>query len=420
MQRVWISGAVLGLCVAGAAAQSSITLFGQEYTVQRFNYFDSISWTWDSQTVPLHSVEGVVWLGNDRLLLSTEEADQNGLLPTIPENAVVEVRIPRDPGTGLVTGLFFERLVLTQDETFYFLGGWGLNPSGITINSSANGLAAGGNLVVADTESDDGTFSALRGYNLTTGQQLPWPPDSNCLSINDGKFCEMSLEPHNLDVEDVVYVAATDRFYTVADNVYRVVTFTTSGTYLPDESFDIPLFGFGETKGIAFVPNNGKFPAAISDGIGTFLISQDDNGPALQARTLNGQFLAFEPLTTNGLPSGPPKLEVPDGGLLQIEALAVDPATGRIFLINQGQDDLLGDYLWVLTPVAPGVCPGDADCDGDVDFDDIDRFITRIGCPAGADCDGPCPWQAADVDQDGDVDFDDIDPLVTALGSTCP
>lgn len=413
-------GLLLALLVASAGAQSSVTLFGQEYTLQRFHYFSNVSWDWNGQDVPLHSVEGVVWLGNDRLLLSTEEADQNGLLPLVPENAVVEVRLPRDPNTGLVTGLFFERLVLTQDETFFFLGGWGLNPSGITINSSASGLAAGGNLVVADTESDDGTFSSLRGYDLASGQQFAWPPGSNCLSINNGKFCEMSLEPHNPDVEDVVYVAQTDRFYTIADNIYRVVTFTTDGTYLPAESFDVPLFGFGETKGVAFVPNNGKFPTAISDGIGAFLISQDDVGPAIQARTISGQLLAFEPLTTNGLPSGPPKLDVPDGGLLQIEALTVDPATGRIFLINQGQDDLLGDYLWVLTPVTPAVCPGDTDCDGDVDFDDIDPFIALIGCPGGAGCDGPCAWQSADVDQDGDVDFDDIDPFVTVLGSNCP
>ncbi len=67
----------------------------------------------------------------------------------------------------------------------------------------------------------------------------------------------------------------------------------------------------------------------------------------------------------------------------------------------------------------PCVCLGDADCDGDVDFFDIDPFVAKLGCPGNPGCNAPCPWQNSDVDQDGDVDFFDIDPFVAQLGSFC-
>lgn len=422
MRRACLLTSLVLLALASRAiAQPSATLFGQEYTVQRFDYFDSVSWSWNGQVVPLHSVEGVVWLGNDRLLLSTEEADQDGGLPNVPENFVVEVRAPRDPNTGLVTGLAFERVVLTQDATPFFLGGWDLNPAGITLNTSAAGIGANGNLIVADGESDDGTDSALRGYSLATGQQFAWPLGSNCLSVNNGKFCELSVMAQNPDIEDVVYVGQTDRIYTLADNIYRVATYTTNGAHLPAESFDMAIGGFGELKGIGFVPNNGVFPAAISDGVGALLISHDDQGPALRVMSLAGALLAFEPLTTDGTPTGPYLLETPDGGLLEIEAVAVDPDDGRLILVNQGQDGLVGNYIWFLTPVGPALCPGDMNCDGAINFSDIDPFVLALQGEAAYAAQYPdCFWLNADTNGDAAVDFADIDPFVARIGGNCP
>jgi hypothetical protein len=88
-------------------------------------------------------------------------------------------------------------------------------------------------------------------------------------------------------------------------------------------------------------------------------------------------------------------------------------------LRGNGGGGIEGDVLrFVSTPAG---CLGDMDCDGDVDFFDIDPFVAKLGCPgAGASCDDACPWQNGDVDQDGDVDFFDIDPFVGRLGATCP
>ena len=62
---------------------------------------------------------------------------------------------------------------------------------------------------------------------------------------------------------------------------------------------------------------------------------------------------------------------------------------------------------------------GDANCDGDVDFFDIDAFVARLGCPTSDPnaCNTGCPWQNSDLDGDGDVDFFDLDPFVGSLGA---
>jgi hypothetical protein len=68
------------------------------------------------------------------------------------------------------------------------------------------------------------------------------------------------------------------------------------------------------------------------------------------------------------------------------------------------------------------VARADADCDGSVDFFDIDPFLAALfdnpGYLANADwCGNNC---AVDVNRDGGVDFFDIDPFVTCLFGVCP
>ena len=62
--------------------------------------------------------------------------------------------------------------------------------------------------------------------------------------------------------------------------------------------------------------------------------------------------------------------------------------------------------------------PGDLDCDGDVDFDDINPFVLALGGEAGYLAEYPdCNWLNADCNDDGNVDFDDINPFVALIGS---
>ena len=67
-------------------------------------------------------------------------------------------------------------------------------------------------------------------------------------------------------------------------------------------------------------------------------------------------------------------------------------------------------------------CAGDLNCDGIVDFDDIDPFVSALGCDDGdPNCwSGPCAWLNGDCNDDDDVTFDDIDPFVARIGAMCP
>jgi hypothetical protein len=60
--------------------------------------------------------------------------------------------------------------------------------------------------------------------------------------------------------------------------------------------------------------------------------------------------------------------------------------------------------------------PGDLDCDGDVDFDDINPFVLALSDPAGYHAAYPnCDILSGDCDFDDDVDFDDINAFVALL-----
>lgn len=63
---------------------------------------------------------------------------------------------------------------------------------------------------------------------------------------------------------------------------------------------------------------------------------------------------------------------------------------------------------------------GDADCDGQVTFKDINAFVTALGGAAAYDASYPaCLWYNADTNCDRKVDFKDIDPFVGCLAGNC-
>ena len=83
--------------------------------------------------------------------------------------------------------------------------------------------------------------------------------------------------------------------------------------------------------------------------------------------------------------------------------------------------------IWGLdaTPSQPG-CTGDANCDGAINWRDIDYFVAAMGnniaaweamfYPDGA----TCPFANNDVNGDGTVNWRDIDSLVATMNVTCP
>ncbi len=71
-------------------------------------------------------------------------------------------------------------------------------------------------------------------------------------------------------------------------------------------------------------------------------------------------------------------------------------------------------FTFTVTP--PGVCRGDCNCDGQINFADIDPFVAVL---AGGT---PCSFENCDVNGDGNINFNDIDPFVALLsqGAQCP
>jgi hypothetical protein len=74
---------------------------------------------------------------------------------------------------------------------------------------------------------------------------------------------------------------------------------------------------------------------------------------------------------------------------------------------------------WSYT-VPPNV--GDTNCDGVVDFDDINPFVAALVDREGYESQYPgCPWLTGDIDGSETVDFDDINPFVACLvAGECP
>ncbi len=73
-----------------------------------------------------------------------------------------------------------------------------------------------------------------------------------------------------------------------------------------------------------------------------------------------------------------------------------------------------GDTTFAL--LASAMVLGDLNCDGVVDFADIDPFVLALSSPAAYQTQYPnCNWLNADTNGDGRVDFADIDPFVACL-----
>ena len=75
-----------------------------------------------------------------------------------------------------------------------------------------------------------------------------------------------------------------------------------------------------------------------------------------------------------------------------------------------------------LEPAPPASAAGDANCDGSVDFSDINPFVLALSGPEGYYAEfADCNWLSADCNADGAVDFDDINAFVACLiDGGCP
>ncbi len=87
---------------------------------------------------------------------------------------------------------------------------------------------------------------------------------------------------------------------------------------------------------------------------------------------------------------------------------SVVPMTGGNFALVGG--------FWPIASVPP-VCRGDCNCDGTVNFEDLNPFVAALSGRT------PCRVENCDINGDGAIDFADINPFVALLsggGGPCP
>ena len=104
---------------------------------------------------------------------------------------------------------------------------------------------------------------------------------------------------------------------------------------------------------------------------------------------------------------------------LRFTANDADPQS----IVEAGLDAFLVQRV---TCVEPTVCAGDCNCDGAVNWRDIDFFVAAMNDNSVAwlamfGPDAPtCPFWNNDVNADGTVNWRDIDPLVGVMNTACP
>jgi hypothetical protein len=98
------------------------------------------------------------------------------------------------------------------------------------------------------------------------------------------------------------------------------------------------------------------------------------------------------------------------------------PTEGRLTLVSSFGEDArgelyvtdLGGDVFKIVPDPPLM--GDLDCDGDIDFDDVDAWVLGMNNPVAYEATfGVPPTLKGDMDGDGNFDFDDIVPFVEVL-----
>ncbi len=118
--------------------------------------------------------------------------------------------------------------------------------------------------------------------------------------------------------------------------------------------------------------------------------------------------------------------EAPGGGgndhVITMDTSAAGTLSGTLTIASNAPDQ--PSRLVALTGVVGGVGPvlGDMNCDGLVDFNDIDGFVIALVSRSTYEAAYPaCRFDHADANRDGSVNFDDINAFVGCLvAGVCP
>jgi hypothetical protein len=405
---------VTGALLAGvaAAAADTITLFGQVYDVTRLDYSQEFTFPNPNPTfaeifpvVAVLEVEGARYLGNDQIVLLSEK------MSTLTYKSIAVVCDLEFDADGKVNGLAFNRILFWQDPPIPPAPGFDLSPSGLAVNTGPTGFAAGGNLLVTDTQNAIVHFYNILDPNPSADPDDPDDPNRFGFRIEvnpefpstDPEYGGLTIQPDADEPEDIVYVPERDEIYIIQEDEtgsfggFELVSFTPNVEFVSD--VNIAGNSTGKPKGLAYLPDRCAYPPLLRGLGGSLMVSWDDDGPSLELFDLDGASTFFEPLDVPAAAAIDPGSQV-----LNVESVMSDPESGRLFLVQQG--DLTQDnFLWVLEPRPQP----DVNVDGFVNGQDFAELPPCHGGPdavAEPEC-PPLAFTTFDVDCDGDVDLVD-------------
>jgi hypothetical protein len=238
-----------------------------------------------------------------------------------------------------VTGVSYVRTVVENDPAL--LGSpFDLRCGGLAVNSTGFGIGAGGNVLAAD----GGTSDTLRAYDSNTGALLPYGPGGVGLPLN----------PPMSDLTDITIVTAgaqpSWRLWALDETALLLHSFLLDGT--PVGNFPVagaanPVVAPADPKGVAYLGDVPIWPTSFQGQGGVLIVSMGDQRSGLQAFRTNGTELAWEPIDNTTFPTSSPTIQP------KIEAVAADPATGRLFLWME-KGSLVDNWVYVLTPDCNG------------------------------------------------------------------
>ncbi len=185
--------------------------------------------------------------------------------------------------------------------------------------------------------------------------------------------------------------------------------------------FDRPGLKYLEVGGLDVgVPTN---EATLNFGVGQLVVGDPNVTTVVQLLDVidNGNRgpTTAEALYLYGL-GGPDGLRILGGSTLRLNNIRVYAKLGGVWtllsdLFPQGSVEIPFDDGFIRRDAGTEIV-GDCNCDGVVNFDDIDAFVLALSDPAGYDATYPnCYRLLADCDGNRAVDFDDIDPFVAVL-----
>lgn len=168
------------------------------------------------------------------------------------------------------------------------------------------------------------------------------------------------------------------------------------------------------------------FPAdegVLNFGLGQLIVGAEDKTTVVQLMDVidngNGGPTTPEALYLYGL-GGPDGLLVLGGSTLRLNSInCYAKLDGEWVLLNdlfpEGEVEIpFGDGY--IRKDAGSQIVGDVNCDGAIDYDDIDAFVLALSGDAAYYAQYPnCYRLLADIDGDGAADYDDIDPFVALL-----